>query len=423
MFQRIVQIFRISDLRERILFVIALLAVFRLLAVIPVPGVDLAQVRAFFAGSQFFGLLNIFSGGALSNFSIAMLGVGPYITATIILQLLTLIFPRLKEMYYGEGEAGRAKFNQYGRYITVPLAAIQAYGFLSLLKNQGVLGVLSSFDVLRSIVVVTAGSVFLMWLGELITEKHIGNGVSLIIFAGIISDVPNTIRRNILTYDPAKIPGYLAFLLVAAVVIAGVVLITESERKIPVNYAKRVRGTRLYGGVSTYLPLRINQAGVIPIIFALSILLFPTILAQILSVTQNVSLLKVALWLQKTFADQIVYGVFYFILVVIFTYFYTAITFEPHEIATNLQKQGGFIPGIRPGQQTAEFLTRILNRVTLVGAIFLGLIAVLPLMVQAATSITTLRLGGTSLLIAVSVALETMRQIESQLVMREYEGF
>lgn len=423
MFRRIVQIFRIQDLRERILFVIALLAVFRLLAVIPVPGVNLAQVRAFFAGNQFFGLLNIFSGGALSNFSIAMLGVGPYITATIILQLLTLIFPRLKEMYYEEGEAGRAKFNQYGRYLTVPLAAIQAYGFLSLLKNQGVLGVLSSFDVLRSIVVVTAGSVFLMWLGELITEKHIGNGVSLIIFAGIISGVPNTIRRNILTYDPSKIPGYLAFLLVAAVVIAGVVLITESERKIPVNYAKRVRGTRLYGGVSTYLPLRINQAGVIPIIFALSILLFPTILAQILSATQNVSLLKVALWLQKTFADQIVYGVFYFILVVIFTYFYTAITFEPHEIATNLQKQGGFIPGIRPGQQTAEFLTRILNRVTLVGAIFLGLIAVLPLMVQAATSITTLRLGGTSLLIAVSVALETMRQIESQLVMREYEGF
>jgi len=423
MFEKITQIFRIPDLRNRIFFVIALLAVFRLLAVIPVPGVNVAQLRAFFADHQFFGLLNIFSGGALSNFSIAMLGVGPYITATIIFQLLTLIFPRIKEMYYEEGEAGRAKFNQYSRYLTVPLAIVQAFAFLTLLKNQGALGPIAGFDMFRNVMLVTAGSIFLMWLGELITEKKIGNGISLIIFAGIVAGVPNAIRQNILTYDPSKIPTYLAFFAVALVVIAGVVLINESERKIPVNYAKRVRGMRLYGGVSTYLPLRVNQAGVIPIIFALSILLFPPTIAQILSATQNQQLLKAALWLQRLFADQTTYGVMYFLLVVIFTYFYTFITFEPNEIATNLQKQGGFIPGIRPGTTTAGYLSKIVTRVTLLGAVFLGSIAVLPLVLQGVTGITTLTLGGTSLLIVVSVALETMRQIKAQLVMREYEGF
>jgi preprotein translocase subunit SecY len=423
MFQKLLQILRIRDLRDRIIYVVGLLAVFRILAVIPIPGVNLAQLEAFFASNQFFGLLNIFSGGALANFSIAMLGVGPYITATIILQLLTMIFPRLKALHREEGEAGRARFNQLGRYLTVPLAVIQGYSFLVLLRSQGILLNLTPLDMLRNVILVTAGSVFLMWLGELISEKKIGNGISLIIFAGIVAGVPNSIRQNILTYDPTRIPGYLTFVLVSLVVMAGVVLITEAERKIPVNYAKRVRGSRLYGGVSTYLPLRVNQAGVIPIIFALSILLFPTILAQILSATQNVTLLKVALWLQNTFTQGLIYGIMYFLLVVIFTYFYTAITFEPHDIANNLQKQGGFIPGVRPGSATAVFLSKILNRVTLVGAIFLGLIAVLPIIVQGATGITTLQLGGTSLLIAVSVALETMRQINAQLVMREYEGF
>lgn len=423
MFEKLVQIFKIPELRGKILYVLGLLAVFQFLAVIPIPGVDLAQIRSFFAGNQFFGLLNIFSGGALANFSIAMLGVGPYITASIIMQLLTIIFPALKALYYEEGEAGRQKFNQYSRLLTVPLAAIQAYSFMALLKNQGVIVTLSGLDLMRNIILISAGSMFLMWLGELITEKKIGNGVSLIIFAGIVARGPSILRQNIATYDPSKIPAYLAFLAVSLIVIAGVVLINEGERKIPVNYAKRVRGTRLYGGVSTYLPLKVNQAGVIPIIFALSVLLFPAMVAQVLSASKNAFILKMALWLQSTFNDPLTYDMLYFLLVVIFTFFYTFVTFEPNELATNLQKQGGFIPGIRPGRATADFISRILNRVTLTGAIFLGLIAVLPNIIQGLTHINTLRIGGTSLLIVVSVALETMRQIEAQLISREYEGF
>jgi len=278
-------------------------------------------------------------------------------------------------------------------------------------------------DLITDIVVVTAGSMFLMWLGELISEKQLGNGVSLIIFAGIVARAPEAIRQNIVTFDPSKIPAYLAFFAVALIVIAGVVIMSEGERKIPVNYAKRVRGTKVYGGVSTYLPLRVNQAGVIPIIFALSILLFPRIIGQALAASKNIWLLKISLFLQSTLANQTIYAAAYFFLVVVFTYFYTAIVFDPNEIANNLQKQGGFVPGIRPGRATGEFLMRILNRVTLVGAFFLGAIAVLPIAIQALTGITTLYLGGTSLLIVVSVALETMRQIEAQLVMREYEGF
>jgi len=425
MLSKLAQLWTIRDLRAKVLFVLLMLAVFRVLAVIPVPGINLEQLRAFFGSNQFFGLLNIFSGGALSNFSIAMLGVGPYITATIIMQLLGMIFPNVKAMMYEEGEAGRARFNQYSRLLTVPLALVQGYGFMALLRSQaeGLLGPLSTLEVARNLILVTAGSVLLMWIGELITEKKIGNGVSLIIFAGIVADAPNVLRQNIATYDPSKIPSYLTFLIVSLIVIAGVVLINEAERKIPVNYAKRVRGTRMYGGVSTYLPLKVNQAGVIPIIFALSILLFPTILSQILSATKNLFMLKISLWLQAFMNDQLNYAIFYFLLVVIFTFFYTLVTFEPNEIANNLQKQGGFIPGIRPGNTTAEFLSRILYRVTLAGAIFLGVIAVLPIGVQAATHLKTLSIGGTSLLIVVSVALETMRQIESQLTMREYEGF
>lgn len=421
--EKFLQVFKVPDLRKKIIFVIAVLAIFRLLAVIPVPGVDIAQIRQFFAQNQFFGLLSMFSGGALSNFSVVMLGVGPFITATIIMQLLQMVFPRIKELYHEEGEAGRAKFNQYSRLLTVPLALIQTTGFLTLLKNQGVITELSRLDWLTTLIVVAAGSMFLMWLGELITEKQIGNGVSLIIFAGIVAGAPTAIQQSILTYDPSKIPSYIAFLAVSMFVIVGVVIINEGERKIPVNYAKRVRGTKVYGGVSTYLPLRVNQAGVIPIIFALSILLFPQLIGQVLASSENAALLKIGLALQSALSNEWLYAAVYFGFVVAFTYFYTAVTFEPNEIAKNLQKQGGFIPGIRPGKTTTEFLAKIVNRVTLAGALFLGTVAIMPILVQNITGLTTLTLGGTAVLIVVSVALDTMRQIESQLIMREYEGF
>lgn len=423
MIDKVIQIFKIKDLRNRVFFVLALLVVFRLMAAIPVPGVDIIRLKSFFEGNQLFGLLNIFSGGALSNLSIVMLGVGPYITASIIMQLLTMLIPALKELYNEEGEIGRQKFNQYTRYLTVPMAIFSGYGLLVLLKNQQIITTQNNLVFLSSVFVVVAGSMFLMWLGELITEKNIGNGISLLIFAGIISSLPMDLKQTLVTYDASQIPTYLAFLVVSFIVIAGVVIVTEGERAIPVAYAKRVRGNRVYGGSMAHLPLRVNQAGVIPIIFALSILLFPQLIAQILGSVNIVWLSQIARSMAEFLRNQLVYGSLYFMLVILFTYFYTAVTFDPNQISQNLQKQGGFIPGIRPGNNTAEYIKHILNRVVLIGAIFLGVIAVLPLIVQYFTGITTLTIGGTALLIVVSVVLESMKQIKSQLVMREYEGF
>ncbi|MFH1392798.1 MAG: preprotein translocase subunit SecY [Patescibacteria group bacterium] len=423
MFQKIFQIFTIKDLRNRIFFVLALLVVFRLMATIPVPGVDVLRLKSFFEGNQLFGLLNIFSGGALSNLSIVMLGVGPYITASIIMQLLTMLIPALKELYNEEGEIGRQKFNQYTRYLTVPMAIMSGYGLLVLLKNQQIIVAQDSLVFIASIFTVVAGSLFLMWLGELITEKNIGNGISLLIFAGIIAGLPVDLKQTLITFNSSQIPTYLAFIITALIVIAGVVIVTEGERAIPVAYAKRVRGNRVYGGSMAHLPLRVNQAGVIPIIFALSILLFPQLLAQILSSVNVAWLAGIASAMAGFLRNQFAYGSLYFLLVIMFTYFYTAVTFDPDQISQNLQKQGGFIPGIRPGISTAEFIKHILNRVVLIGAIFLGVIAVLPIIVQQFTGITTMTIGGTALLIVVSVVLESMKQVRSQLVTREYEGF
>jgi len=423
MLEKIFQIFTIKDLRNRIFFVLALLVVFRLMATIPVPGVNVLRLKSFFEGNQLFGLLNIFSGGALSNLSIVMLGVGPYITASIIMQLLTMLIPALKELYNEEGEIGRQKFNQYTRYLTVPMAVMSGYGLLVLLKNQQIIIAQNSLVFLASIFTVVAGSLFLMWLGELITEKNVGNGISLLIFAGIIAGLPVNLKQTLITFNPSQIPTYLAFLVTALIVIAGVVVITEGERAIPVAYAKRIRGNRIFGGSMASLPLRVNQAGVIPIIFALSILLFPQLLAQILSSVNIAWLAGIAGLLAGFLRNQFAYGSLYFLLVIMFTYFYTAVTFDPDQISQNLQKQGGFIPGIRPGVSTAEFIKHILNRVVLIGAIFLGVIAVLPIVVQQFTGITTMTIGGTALLIVVSVVLESMKQVRAQLVMREYEGF
>ncbi|PIZ89393.1 MAG: preprotein translocase subunit SecY, partial [Candidatus Nealsonbacteria bacterium CG_4_10_14_0_2_um_filter_37_10] len=346
---KVIQIFKIRDLRNKILFVLGILVIFRIMANIPVPGIDIENLRSFFGQFQMFGLLNIFTGGALENLSIAMLGLGPYITAVIIMQLLTMIFPQLEKMYKEEGEAGRQKFNQYARLLTVPFAMLQSFGMLTLLQRQQVIDPLSPTLLFTSILTVTAGCVFLMWLGELISEKGIGNGISILIFAGIVASLPMDIRQILITWDPARIPSYLLFFGMALLIIAGVVLINEGRRNIPVSYAKRVRGMKMYGGVSTYLPLNVNPAGVIPIIFALSIMLFPSMIANFLAGAGGV-VGSVAQSIGVWFTNPWVYGVLYFILVILFTYFYTAVTFDPKAIATNLQKMGGFVPGIRPGE-------------------------------------------------------------------------
>ena len=419
--QKIKLIFKDTDLRKKILFVLLMLVVFRIGSAIPIPGVDSIRLKAFISGNQFFGLLNIFSGGALANMSVVMLGVGPYITATIIMQLLSMIFPRLKEIYQEEGEAGRQKFNQYSRYLTVPLGFLQGLALLTLLERQQVLVGLTLFDRLVNVIIVTAGSVFLMWIGELISEHGIGNGVSLIIFAGIVASIPASIQQALFTFDYSQLPVYLGFIVAAVLIIAGVIIVTEGQRPIPVSYAKRIRGMKVYGGVSTYLPLRVNQAGVIPIIFALSILLFPQMIATALSGIHNSVFQNILASFLLFFNNSWVYAIFYFVLVFLFTYFYTAVTFDPDAISKNLQKSGAFIPGIRPGKSTAEFISKVLTRITLVGAIFLGLIAVLPLAMKAITGFVSLTIGGTALLIVVSVILETIKQVQSQVVMREYE--
>ena len=421
---KIVQIFKIKDLRNKILFILGVFAVFRLMANIPIPGFSAERMREFFESNQLFGLLNMFTGGALDNLSVVMLGLGPYITAVIILQLLTMIFPQLERMYKEEGEQGRQKFNQYGRIATVPLAFLQGYAMLTLLQRQQIIESLSPNLILISLLTVTAGTLLLMWLGELITEKGIGNGVSLLIFAGIIADFPNNVRQMLITWDPSQIPSYLLFFGMALLIIAGVVLINEGRRNIPVSYAKRVRGTKVYGGVSTFLPLNINPAGVIPIIFALSLMLFPGMIANFLG-GMGGTIGNVAQSIGNAFQNPWVYGILYFLLVVLFTYFYTAVTFDPKAISSNLQKMGGFVPGIRPGESTASFMYYILNRVLLIGALFLGAIAIMPSIIGGVTGVQvfTFMIGGTALLIVVSVVLETMRQVKAQLEMREYETF
>jgi len=413
-------IFQDTTLRNRILFTLGILAFFRLGASIPIPGVNLAALQNFLANNQFFGLLNIFSGGGLSNLSIMMLGVGPYITASIIMQLMSLIFPQIKQMYHEEGEAGRRKMAQYSRLLTVPLAVLQGFSLMTLLTRAGIMEPLSMFDQITNIVVIVAGSLLLTWLGELISEYGLGNGVSLIIFAGIVAQFPYTFNQLLTTYEVSQLPMYLALAAAAVVIVAGVVYVTEAERPIPITYAKRVRGMKMYGGMSTYLPVRVNNAGVMPIIFALSILLFPQMIANFLSSLGVGWLSSSANVVNDLLANTWVYGIIYFVLVVAFTYFYSAITFDPDSISTNLQKNGAFIPGVRPGRSTAEYLGKILTRLTLVGALFLGIVAMLPILIRDLTGIQNLYLGGTSLLIVVSVALEFSKQINAQISMREY---
>ncbi len=418
--EKIKLVFADKVLRRRIFITLALLVVFRLLAAIPIPGIDTTRLEALFSSNQFLGLLNIFSGGGLARLSIVMLAVGPYITATIIMQLLTMLSPRLKAMYQEEGELGRKKFSQYSRMLTVPLAIVQAFTFLILLQQQGIIDSLSTFALITNIAIVTAGSMLLLWIAERISEFGIGNGTSLIIFAGIVAGLPQSISQTLFSFDSSQLPMYIGFIVGALLIIYGVVVITEAERPIPVTYAKRVRGNKVYGGVSTYLPLRLNQSGVMPIIFALSILLFPQVIFKYLAAIPNATVQSASNWAVRMLENQLVYGVMYFILVFAFTYFYTALTFDPNQISTNLQKNGAFIPGVRPGQPTAIHISRILTRITAFGGLFLGIIAVLPLVARYLTNVTAITVGGTSLLIVVSVVVDLIKKTESQVSMKEY---
>ena len=418
MWDKVEKIWKARDLRNNILFVLAMLLIYRFAAHIPVPGVNVAALENLFASNQALGLLNLFSGGGMRNFSLVLMGVGPYITSSIIFQLLAMIVPSLEEMQ--KDEVGRQKINMWTRWLTVPLAMLQSYGMIALLR--GYLSDITPFDVVSIMITTSAGTVFLMWLGELISEKKIGNGVSMIIFAGIVARLPQDILQTFSVYDPSKLFTIIAFVVLAVVTVVGIVIINEGQRNIPVQHARQIRGNRTFGGTTTHLPLRVNMGGVIPIIFAISVILFPEMIAQFFQRAQTPWIAAAATWVLQAWSNQLVYGIMYFILVFAFTYFYTEVIFHPERIAENLQKQGAFIPGIRPGQHTQEYLANTTYKIIFVGALFLGLIAVLPLIVKAFTQISSLAIGGTSILIVVAVVIDMVKQIEAQLTMREYEG-
>ncbi len=426
MFDALVNAFRAPDIRRRILFILGMLVIVRMLANVPVPGIDRQALEGVIGGNSFLQMLNLFSGGGLENFSIIALGVNPYINASIIMQLMTGVVPRLQQLSR-EGEYGRNKINQYTRYLTVPLAILQSYGYLALLSSpqNGVVQDfdLTSFTTLTQIISLTAGTVLLMWIGELITERGIGNGISFIIFAGIVAGLPSAVATFLAAPELA---AAILFGGLAVASVAIIVYIQEGQRRIPIQYASRVRGRRMYQGGATFLPLRVNQAGVIPIIFAISILLFPVQLATYFSnsggIVEDVATVIID-WLSQ---GSPIYAIVFFLLVVGFTYFYTAFTFKPAETADQLRKNGGFIPGIRPGAPTRDYLSKVVYRISLAGAIFLGVVAVSPIifgMVFAGSVFGSFALGGTAILIVVSVVVETMKQLEAQLMMRNYEGF
>ncbi|MFA4831532.1 MAG: preprotein translocase subunit SecY [Patescibacteria group bacterium] len=422
MWEKIQRIWKIKSLRNSILFVLGMLVIFRAVAHIPIPGVDVAALRSFLAGNQILGLLNIFSGGTIENFSIAMLGVAPYITSSIIFQLLAMVVPQLEEMQK-EGEAGRRRINNYTRIAAVPLALLQAFGLIKLLgqTQTNIIPDFSAYRLAAIMITVTAGTIFLMWIGELITERNIGNGISLLIFAGIIAALPGALQNLLVNYNPSDLYTYIMFLVIAIVTVVGVVIISEGQRNIPVSYARMAHGAHGgYGGAQSHLPLRVNTAGVIPIIFAISVILFPPTVAQFF-VNSGGRLANIARQIIYIFQNQWFYGIFYFLLVFCFTYFYTAVIFHPNKVAENLQRQGGFIPGIRPGKQTEEYIGKTMNRIVLIGALFLGMIAILPLILQGFTGTNSLAIGGTSLLIVVAVAIDIFKQIEAQLTMHEYD--
>lgn len=416
-------ILKIKELRKKVIFTFFIFAIFRFVAYIPLPGVDVIALRKLFSQNQFLALLNMFSGGTLVNFSIVALGLNPYINASIIFQLLTLVFPSLEELSK-EGEFGRERINQYTRLLTIPLSLIQGFGMYTLLRNQGIIAVQPHLKLFSMLLTMTTGTVFLMWLGELIDEFGIGSGISLLIFGGIVSRFPISFAQTASIFTSEQVFNILVFVLMSVGLVVGIIFVDEATRKITVQYAKRIRGRRMYGGGSTYLPIKINQAGVIPIIFAASFLLFPSMIGNFLSQIPNQAIASFAGSLVNFLTPaSLTYNLIYFLLVIGFTYFYTTITFNPDKISEDIKKYGGFIPGIRPGKPTSQYLNYILSRITLVGAIFLGLVAIIPSLARSLTGVTTMMLGGTGLLIVVSVVLETTKQLEAMLMMRDYEGF
>lgn len=421
MIKKFKNIFTVKELRNKLLFILFVLIVFRLAANIPLPGVNMEQLNQMMQTSGLLGMLNMFSGGGLSSISIVLLGVGPYITASIIMQLVTMISPQMEQMYKEEGEAGRNKFNMITRLLTVPLAIMQTFAMISLLRANGIFNDLQTFNLIGIVITATAGTIFLMWLGELITEKGLGNGVSILIFAGIVSSLPTTLVQLFQTYDSSQLFTYLAFAGVIVATILGVVFITEGKRIIPISYARRMSGGSQYGGSKTHLPLKVNQAGVIPIIFAVSLVMFPRMIGEVMGNSQNEMVHDIGVGIVSFFVNNLYYGAIYFALVAMFTFFYTAVVFDPQKIADNLQRQGGYIQGIRPGKETVDYLGKIVNRITLAGALFLGLIAILPIIVQSLANMPSLSIGGASVLIVVSVVIEMIKQIDSQLIMRDYD--
>jgi preprotein translocase subunit SecY len=412
-----------EEVRKKLLFTALIFLVFRIFAHIPVAGVNIASLKTLFSQNQFLGLLDIFSGGTLANFSIMALGLNPYINASIIFQLLTILVPKLEELSK-DGEQGRQKINQYTRMLTVPLAILQSFGMYALLRNQNIIGNLSSIELISFIVTMTAGTMLLVWLGELISQKGIGNGISLLIFAGIVGQIPVIAGKSLSTITSENFFSTLVFIGMAIVVISAIIFTNEATRRITVFYAKRVRGNKTTGGQATHLPLRLNQAGVIPIIFAVSLVLIPSLVGNYLGSASNLSLRTIATNINTYFnPNGLVYNAVYFLLVVGFTYFYTAIIFNPKKISEDIQKSGGFIPGVRPGTPTANYLNYVLTRITLAGALFLGAIAVFPTVAKLFTGVENLLLGGTSILIVVSVVLESIKAIEANIVSRNYDSF
>ena len=411
------------ELKRKLLFTLFIFLAFRFFAFLPVPSINLVKLRALFSQNQFLSLLDIFSGGTLINFSVMALGLNPYINASIVLQMLTMMVPHLESLSK-EGEYGRAKINQYTRMLTVPLTIVQAIGIFMLLKNQKVIGVLSPLEFFSFIVTMVAGTFILVWFGELISEFGLGNGISLLIFVGIVGRMHVLLGRTAIVFNQEIIFNIIIFLALSLFVISAIVFVNEATRRIPVLYAKRIKGNRMYQGATNFLPLKLNQAGVIPIIFAVSFVLFPQLIGNFLKYVKNPALANIGTFLSNVFSPTgFFYNFFYFFLVVGFTFFYTIIVFNPQKISEEIQKQGGFIPGIRPGVATKEYLQRILYKITTVGALFLGIIAIIPVLVSKITGMTNLVIGGTGILIVVSVILETFKSVESQLVMRNYDRF